>query len=115
MIRSGANDLSQFKEQTPKIEAALGNTPNENKSLLDAPSLALRECFDELLQTYLSERRNPYGAQSKIWSPFQRMKVALEGIGSVSTRKDLMCTWSAGKGVWAAVPWIALLDKRETT
>lgn len=80
------------------------------------PSISLRERFQELLRTYAQERvREPFGSQTGVWSIFERIKVALGACRAVSSRKELMCCWGAGKGKWAEVPWIGILDRRETT
>jgi len=33
----------------------------------------------------------------------------------MKTRQHLKVEWSAGVGRWAKIPWIALMDRRETT
>jgi len=45
---------------------------------------------------------------------FNDLKGALEASPAVMRRPDLRISWSAGKGNWANVPWVAVLDGRET-
>ena len=42
------------------------------------------------------------------------LKASIDRLPSVSRRDALKVDWSLGKGVWASVPWIAVMDARET-
>jgi MoxR-like ATPase len=64
----------------------------------------------------LAEVRNsPFGEVSDLWGDLNELKALLEGLPSVQKRSQIVVKWSVGKGVWAKVPWIALLNRRVTT
>jgi hypothetical protein len=46
---------------------------------------------------------------------FRGAQAWLQNCAPVKTRPGILVAYSAGKGNWAAVPWISLLDKAETT
>ena len=54
-------------------------------------------------------RISPFGEVPDLWGDFNELKALLEGLPSVQKRPQLLVKWSLGKGVWAKVPWIALI------
>ncbi|MCL6729189.1 DUF3578 domain-containing protein [Sphingomonas sp. SE220] len=44
-----------------------------------------------------------------------RVKQKLRSLPAVAKREHIRVKWSLGQGVWAKVPWIALMDERHTT
>ncbi len=46
---------------------------------------------------------------------FRQLKAALSESPPVRQRPELLVKWSAGKGRWSKVPWVAIMDERETT
>lgn len=72
----------------------------------------LKTAFDNILSTYLRARRKPFGREPVLWKAFEGLFKQLENY--VSNRLTLKVKWSVGKGDWARVPWIAIVDERET-
>ena len=95
--------------------ATEADSSGEASSQSAAPSL--RTCLHEISSTYVQEReRQPFFQSGSIISSiFQSMKLAVSQSNAVLGRTELLCRWSAGKGRWAEVPWLAVLDKRETS
>jgi MoxR-like ATPase len=56
-----------------------------------------------------------FGVDQELWHTVESIRVALERTPAVQSRQELKVRWSVGAGEWAKVPWIALLDERETT
>jgi MoxR-like ATPase len=105
-ILSGPNDLADLESE------ALSSS----RGTMAVLNLSFRECLQHILQSYGRERlTQPYGNKSTIWSIFERTKSALRKYPAVSSRKHLLCDSGAGIGNWAEVPWVAVLDERETT
>lgn len=75
--------------------------------------------FATLMARFLSEfsdaRTQPYAVVQSLWSAASHLRQWLEDTTSVARRSDLTVSWSAGKGVWARVPWISILNRGVTT
>ena len=76
------------------------------------------ESFAELTRSFLEQyrdvRQTPFKTTPDLWAVMDKLKTLLERTPSVAARPHLQVDWSLGKGVWASVPWIALMDERET-
>jgi hypothetical protein len=75
--------------------------------------------FANLAQTFLAEfgtaRQGPYGVIKPLWEAASTLRQWLTSAPPIRDRAHLIVNWSAGKGVWARVPWIAILNKNVTT
>lgn len=67
------------------------------------------------LEQFRTVRATPFKTQPELWATMGRLKASIDRLASVSRRDALKVDWSLGKGVWASVPWIAVMDERETT
>jgi len=76
--------------------------------------ISATECLREILGGYLKARDGTFGSSSSLWSAFRRLAAFVgESPGVVDDHK-IRVRWSMGQGRWATIPWIALLDQRET-
>ena len=76
----------------------------------------MRELLKEILEKYPAARANTqFGGQHEIRSLFDELKDEFNSLEFVANNKNLLVKYSYGKGNWAETPWIAILDKRETT
>ncbi len=76
----------------------------------------MRELLKEILEKYPAARANTsFGGQHEIRSLFEKLKDEFSSLKFVANNKNLLVKYSYGKGNWAHTPWIAILDKRETT
>jgi hypothetical protein len=76
----------------------------------------MRELLKEILEKYPAARANTaFGGQHEIRSLFEKLKDEFNSLEFVANNKNLLVKYSYGKGNWAHTPWIAILDKRETT
>jgi MoxR-like ATPase len=63
--------------------------------------------------TRLAElRTGPFSIDEELRETMDRLQMVIAGSPSVAARPDLRAEWSLGDGVWASVPWIAILDGR---
>lgn len=67
------------------------------------------------LQEFSAARSQPYGVVQPLWSSASHLRQWLQDFEPVKFRPKLSVSWSAGKGVWARVPWIAILNRDITT
>jgi hypothetical protein len=113
-MATGATDFSAGEEANNYVtKRGLVVVPLENTSA-DKDSLGLRDRLEEILAKYASARASePFGGH-ELRSTFKGVSDAITATRAVSERPSLQVTWSVGQGNWVTIPWIALLDARET-
>ncbi|PZO40732.1 MAG: hypothetical protein DCE92_01935 [Alphaproteobacteria bacterium] len=86
--------------------------------MYDAPAVSGTR-FAELTTAFLNRfsevRETPFKTTPDLWATMNDLKVVLEADPTIAARGTLHVEWSLGKGVWATVPWIAVMDDRLTT
>jgi hypothetical protein len=111
------NDLSEaariFKPLMEKIR------PGEQANLSEVDQLDELPAFGSLLRDALEKfaaaRTGPMGRSQPLWDAMDRIARKLRAMPAVARREHIRVKWSLGQGVWAKVPWIALMDERHTT
>lgn len=79
------------------------------------PSTSLQELLATILARYADARASEtFGKEHPLWQTFEQLQQVLETHPVVQEHPHVRVTWSVGQGNWARVPWIALLDERET-
>ena len=79
-------------------------------------SSMMQEAIEKILQSFVQIRTTTsYGTQPDLWSAMESLKLGIRNIPAFKSRPYLNYSWSLGAGNWALVPWVAILDKRETT
>ncbi|UQD70486.1 DUF3578 domain-containing protein [Bradyrhizobium japonicum] len=71
--------------------------------------------FNEMAQKFGAARQQPFGQVPDLWNLMEEIQTRLDNLASVAKRPHITTQWSLGKGVWASVPWIALLNREVTT
>jgi len=72
--------------------------------------------LEEILAQYGKARAaEVFGRAHPIWDVFDELSLELVNIPPVQSRPSLKVDWSVGTGHWSKVPWISILDERETT
>src|ERR1700736_2491372 len=75
----------------------------------------LSEALAEILRMYCDARSNaPFAGNHPVVTAFQRLAQMLQLAAPVSAHPSLRVKASAGQGNWARVPWVAIMDERET-
>jgi hypothetical protein len=77
-------------------------------------SLTIRDSLEAIMTRYASARANEPLGGNELRSTFKGVSDAIATSGAVSRRPTVVVKPSMGQGNWAAVPWISLLDTRET-
>jgi hypothetical protein len=76
---------------------------------------SLRDIFEQVLETYGEARRTEsFGGFHQVRELFDSARRILEKSPQILSRPQIRVVSSYGKGRWASVPWISLLDRRET-
>ena len=75
----------------------------------------MQASLERILAEYTNARSTePFSGSHPIANTFRAAKTAIDNFAPVKERRSLQVGWGAGKGNWASVPWISLLDSRET-
>jgi 5-methylcytosine-specific restriction enzyme B len=77
--------------------------------------MALRENLQKILDNYNSARKDSFSTSHPICQYFQAFSQSLGNTTLLESSPTIKVKWSNGKGNWATVPWIVLLDHRVTT
>jgi MoxR-like ATPase len=107
----GTKTTSVLQSLGFEIQAVSGGTTEETAS-----GGTISSSLEQILAGYDSARvSQPFGRQSQMWRTFEELTSLLNSSAAVASRTTLRATFSAGIGNWSLVPWIAVLDSRETT
>lgn len=76
----------------------------------------LRAMLGTILGTYKQARSEvSFGGENEVAEVFRGLKEAVERLPTVAGNEHLKVVASYGKGNWATIPWLSILDRRETT
>lgn len=77
--------------------------------------MTIQEDFERILRSYVTSRtKDTLDSGHALWDVGKRLQRTLEAADCVASRPHLRVRWSFGQGAWARIPWLALLDGRET-
>ena len=93
--------------------------PDEEDDDVERPA-AVRSSIQVSLERILSEYEaaregDLFSGGHALASSFRNIQEALEASPALEKRSTLRVKWSMGAGNWARVPWIAMMDPRETS
>lgn len=75
---------------------------------------SMRSLLEQILSQYAPARSSgSFGRGHPIRRSFVTLKNAIESLPALRYQCSLRVEWSVGKGNWAAVPWLALIDSQE--
>jgi 5-methylcytosine-specific restriction protein B len=67
------------------------------------------------MERYLTAPANgQFGKEHEIWKQFIELQRSLGKLDPIRDNSYLKVAWSVGQEGWTKVPWIALMDDRET-
>jgi 5-methylcytosine-specific restriction protein B len=76
----------------------------------------LKASIEEILSSYLGARQTAsFSSEHPMYGTFQRATQLIAGSPIVNSNPHLKVKFSAGQGNWARIPWLAVMDDRETT
>jgi hypothetical protein len=112
-MATGATDFSGGEEANNYVtKRGLSVVPLNASAEKD--SLGLRDGLEEIMVKYASARASEPFGRHELRTTFKGVSDAIMATYAVSERPSLRVTWSIGQGQWVTIPWIALLDARET-
>jgi 5-methylcytosine-specific restriction protein B len=77
---------------------------------------SIRALFEDFMATFDGIRKSiPYGRHPALWALVGQLKAGISAMPAMEARPQIRLGWSLGAGSWANIPWISLLDERETT
>jgi 5-methylcytosine-specific restriction protein B len=79
-----------------------------------ASDMTYADLFRRALSLYATSSQEPFGEKPPLWAAMESIKERLASSPAVASRPNLSVKWTLGKGNWAKVPWIAILDRRLT-
>lgn len=75
----------------------------------------LRTGFIFIFSEYVNARATgSFGKKHPIWATFTDIQKILEKSDYIKQSQYIKVSWSVGQGNWAKIPWIGILDSRET-
>ncbi len=74
-----------------------------------------REALGKILAGYLKASGTKYSGDHDMIRTFEEARDSIASFPGVVVPRAIRVVASAGKGNWASVPWLSLLDPRETT
>lgn len=102
-----------FRPLMEKMRASGEHRPGPEVAKDELPSF--RALLREALSQFAAARVGPLARIQPLWEAMDRVADKLRSLPAVRSREHIIVKWSLGQGVWAKVPWIALMDKRVTT
>ncbi|HEV2596449.1 MAG TPA: DUF3578 domain-containing protein [Sphingomicrobium sp.] len=110
LIRDAVEAAEIFR---PLMEQVRASTTSNPQMPLNSTSFAT--LMPKFLKEFAEARLQPYSVVQPLWSAASHLRQWLEDFRPVKNRASMTVSWSAGKGVWARVPWIAILNRNVTT
>ncbi len=93
--------------------------PDEEEEDVDKPASvtsSIQAGLERILSEYAIAREGDlFSGGHVLASAFRNIQNALEASPALQKRNTLRVKWSMGAGNWARVPWIAMMDPRETS
>jgi len=80
------------------------------------PTNPIQNGLEQLLTVYPSFRSTvAFGQHEQLKNVLNRLRSSVEALPALREHPRVRVSWSVGQGDFARIPWIALMDERETT
>jgi 5-methylcytosine-specific restriction protein B len=124
---SSTDELQEFAlASAPDVPLSAGALKNQTNPLILAPlpdrptelpvsAGEIRATLEEIIQGYAAARAVAFSGAHPINATFKALTDLVAASAPVRDRPHLRVKYSAGQGNWASVPWLALMDDRETS
>ena len=77
--------------------------------------MMIDHALERIMANYVAARRtSALSADHPLWALFKSLQTEFAGLRVVKRRPTLRIKWSMGQGAWARIPWLGVLDERET-
>jgi hypothetical protein len=112
IVQEMAEDFRPLMETVFATRSATSSTPVQAEQL-EGHSFA--DLLTKALRRFAEVRGGPFRETPDLWDTLNELQARLENLPCVQKRPNILVRWSLGKGVWAKVPWVALMNRRVTT
>ena len=76
----------------------------------------MNELIQSILEQYpMARESSRFSGDNEVYQLFKQLKDEIANLDCVKDNSNLIVKFSCGQGNWAAIPWLAILDQRETT
>lgn len=76
----------------------------------------MQKIIQDILDKYPTARASSrFSGEHEVYKLFANLKDEISNLEFIKSNPSLKVKFSCGQGNWAAIPWIAILDRRETT
>jgi hypothetical protein len=104
-----------FQPLMVAVRAELGETALVSTEAEPRVGRSFNSLFEAVLTQLEAARKLPFKEVPELWDLMAQIQTRLDNLASLTKRPHILSKWSLGKGVWANVPWIALLNRNVTT
>ena len=112
IVQEMAEDFRPLMETVVATWSATSSTPVQPEQ---PEGMTFADLLSKALRRFAEVRGSPFRETPDLWDSLNELQVRLENLPCVQKRPNILVRWSLGKGVWAKVPWIALMNRRVTT
>ena len=113
-LRSIVQGMAEtFQPLMERISASQTSSGQDEPKILGEQSFA--NLFAELVRQLAEARKTTFQETPALWGVIAAIQNRLTHLPSLQKRPYIITKWSLGKGNWADVPWIALLNRNVTT
>ena len=76
----------------------------------------MQALIQSILRQYPQARANSrFSGEHDVYQLFGKLRDKIADLDCIKNNQTLSVRFSCGQGNWAAIPWLAILDNRETT
>lgn len=113
--RTTINYIRNYREGKTRPNIESSTNVDQRARQYDGTTREFADRFENLILEFKSARDGPYGVVKPLWEAASNLRGWLSSCPPIQERPYITVGWSAGKGVWARVPWISILNKNITT
>ena len=108
------HDLADAVEELASVFAGTMQSVRYTEPV--GPASDVRAALEGFLTQYVEmQPTTAFGQHDELKNSMNLIQRGLQTLSAVRLHPNVLVSWSLGAGNWARIPWIALMDDRETT
>jgi len=112
----GPLKFSEFSGGEETVRPVLERMGFEFSLSEEDESTSLQLLLEQFLASYPEQRATvAFGQHGELKNLMNSMGRCLRGLPALKAHPNVKVSWSLGAGNWARIPWVAMMDDRETT
>lgn len=104
-----------FRPLMETVRAGASPNTKDHMPMAGSTTREFADRFENLILEFEPARNGPMRVHQPLWDAAQSLRDWLSGCPPIQKRPYLTVGWSPGKGVWARVPWVSILNTNVTT